>query len=790
MNKLKSEFIFFDGAMGTMIQKMGLPLGGLLEDFNFTHPEIIEDIHRQYIEAGADIITTNTFGANELKLSLSSHSVEDVINKAMFLAKNQANGRKVALDIGPIGQLLEPIGDLSFERAYDIFKRQVIAGSAAGADLILIETISDLHEMKAAILAAKEHSSLPVFCTMTFQEDGRTLTGTDPYTMANVIGRMGIDALGVNCSLGPSDILPIVSALATATEVPIIVQPNAGLPKIINGQTVYNLSPEAFAKEMKSIAESGASILGGCCGSTPEFISKTRKILRSNKPVFMAVEKSTVVCSATRTVQIGNKITLIGERINPTGKETFKDALRIGNYDYIVNEAIIQRESGADILDVNVGLMDIDEKSAMIKAVSEIQNALDTPLQIDSTKPEVIESALRICNGKPIINSVTGDDESLNTILPLAKKYGACIIGLTLNERGIPKTAEERLAVAGKIINRALSLGIPKEDILIDCLVLTASAQQTEVIETIKAISLVKKNYGVRTVLGISNVSFGLPDRALLNKTFLSMALTSGLDAPIADPLSKEITDAIKAYRVLSGIDEGSSSYLDSFREKSASEANIIELADKTLGQIIIEGLKDSAMEKTYGLLETLNPMEIINEHLIPALDYVGEQYEKKVLFLPQLIRSAETVKISFGVLQEHLSKDGEPRFSKGRILLATVKGDVHDIGKNIVKILLENYGFDVFDLGKNVSPKLIVEESIRLKIDLVGLSALMTTTVDSMTETIKLLHDLNPKCKIFVGGAVLSPELKDQINADFYGKDARAAVSIAQIFFKNPTKS
>jgi len=784
-SKLGKDFIFFDGAMGTMLQKSGLPAGGLPEEYNYTHPEIIKGIHEQYAEAGADIMTTNTFGANELKLAESKYSVEEIIHQAVALAKSLSSEKLVALDIGPIGQLLEPIGDLTFENAYAIFKRQILAGVSAGADLILIETVSDLYELKAAVLAARENSNLPIFATMTFQNDGRTLTGTDPATMAHVIGRLGVSALGVNCSLGPAELKPIVETMANASDVPIMVQPNAGLPNFHDGVTSFDVSADDFAEEMASLVSAGASVLGGCCGSTPEFIIKTKMKLADLSPVSIKAEKSTVVCSSTKTVKIGGNPVLIGERINPTSKKLFKEALKRGDLDYIVTEAILQKEAGASILDVNVGIREIDERKTMIAAIKEIQDVMDTPLQIDSTKPSVLEAGLRICKGKPIINSVSGEEKSLDSILPLAKKYGACILGLTLDENGIPKTADERVKVADKIIKRALEEGIPREDILIDCLVLTASAQQKEVVETIKAISQIKNIYGVKTVLGISNVSFGLPGRNLLNGTFLAMALYAGLDAPIVDPLSKDIQNAVKTYRVLSGKDENASDYLSSFADEKTTEATSSDIAQKTLKQIILEGHKGAVKEKTKEMLETVDAMEIVNNHLIPALDFVGDQYEKHILFLPQLIRSAETVKSSFEILQENISKDGKPRLNKGSIILATVKGDVHDIGKNIVKTLLQNYGFEILDLGKNVSPDKILEEAMRNNIKLVGLSALMTTTVDTMDETIKLLRDRHPSCRVFVGGAVLSPELARQIDADFYGKDARAAVSIAQNFFK-----
>jgi len=783
--KIGKEFIFFDGAMGTMLQKSGLPAGGLPEEYNFTHPEIIREIHGQYSEAGADIITTNTFGANEIKLEDSIYSVEDVIGQAVALAKSSSSGKLVALDIGPIGQLIEPIGDLSFQRAYEIFKRQVVAGAKAGADAILIETVSDLHEMKAAIFAARENSNLPVFATMTFQGDGRTLTGTDPETMAHVIGRLGVAALGVNCSLGPSELLPIVSSMSKATDVPIMVQPNAGLPKIIDGITYFDISAEDFAQKAASLVDAGASVLGGCCGSTPQFIKLMRQRTDGLFPVSIEANKSTVVCSSTKTVHIGGDPVLIGERINPSGKKALREALKRGSFDQLATEAILQKEAGASILDVNVGMREIDEESTMVKAIKEIQDVMDTPIQIDSTKPAVLEAALRIINGKPIINSVSGEEKSLDSILPLAKKYGACILGLTLDEKGIPKTAEERLNVAGKIIRRALDQGIPKEDILIDCLVLTASAQQKEVAETIKAISLIKNEYGVKTVLGISNVSFGLPERSLLNGTFLAMALSAGLDAPIVDPLCRNIQNAVKAYRVLSGKDENAADYINSFKAESKTYDVKAPTYKKTLREIIVDGQKGIVKDATFDMLKAMDAMEIVNEHLIPALDFVGDQYEKGKLFLPQLIRSAETVKSSFEILQDNISKDGKPRLNRGSIILATVNGDVHDIGKNIVKTLLQNYGYEILDLGKNVAPQTILDEALRNDIKLVGLSALMTTTVDAMSETIKLLHLHHPSCRTFVGGAVLNPRLAKQIESDYYGKDARAAVSIAQNFFK-----
>lgn len=783
---IAESFVYFDGAMGTMLQKMGLITGEIPETYNVLHPEIIKSIHEKYIEVGANIITTNTFGANELKLKETGYSVEEVITKAVEIARAAKGDKYVALDIGPIGQLLEPSGTLKFERAYEIFKRQVIAGARAGCDLILIETISDLYEAKAAVLAVKENSDLPVFCTMTFGEDGRTFTGTDPLTMVTLLEGLGVDALGVNCSLGPKELIPIVEKILEYSSTPVMVQANAGLPRMEEDKTIYDVTPTEYAQHVKHMAINGVRILGGCCGTDESYIKNLIDTLKDVEPVEIKTKKVTSICSASKTVVLGNGVKVIGERINPTGKKLFKEALKTNNIDYILTEAINQMEAGSDILDVNVGLPEINEKEMMVKVIKELQSIINLPLQIDSSSAEVIEAAARIYNGKPIINSVNGKDEVMREVFPIAKKYGACVVGLTLDENGIPSKAEERVAIAEKIIQTAEKYGIKKEDILIDCLVLTASAQQEEVMETIKAVRIVKEKFGVKTLLGVSNVSFGLPQREILNQTFLAMALAEGLDAPILNPNNESIMAVIRSFKVLANIDKESKSYIDKYSVTEKDKVVNIVNNNRDLKEIIIRGLKEESASKTKELLEEKDSLTIVDEYLIPALDVVGEKYEKGEIFLPQLIQSAETVKNAFTVIKEKMILAGEKGVSKGRIVLATVEGDIHDIGKNIVKVILENYGYDVIDLGKDVPVDTVVEKSKNEDIKLVGLSALMTTTVKSMEKTIKALRDNNVDCKIFVGGAVLNQDYADMIKADFYAKDAREAVQIAKKFFNN----
>jgi len=784
---LDNSFLFFDGAMGTMLQREGLKGGELPEGYNIHSPEIVYSIHKKYIEAGADIITTNTFGANRFKLKDSPYNTQDVIKEAVKIARKAAGDKFVALDIGATGKMMEPFGTLSFNEAYDVFKEQVIAGKEAGADIILIETISDLYEARAAILAAKENSDLPVFCTLTFQENRRTLMATDAITMVQVLEGLGVDVLGVNCSLGPKQLGPIIDEILAFATIPVMIQANAGLPKLRNGETVYDLTAEEFASEVKNMAQKGVSIIGGCCGTDPSFIRAVKENLKGIKPKKLKNKKLTTACSSKKTVILGESVKVIGERINPTGKKRLKEALRIGDIDYIISEAIAQKETGSDILDINLGLPEIDEKEMMRRTIMELQSLIDLPLQIDSVKADVIEEAVRIYNGKAIINSVNGKASSMEKIFPIAKKYGACVIGLTLDEDGLPKTAEKRLEIATKIIETAKSYGIPEENILIDCLVLTASAAQEAVMETLKAIPMIKEKYNVKTVLGASNVSFGLPNRKIINATYLALALGYGLDAPITDSTSEILMDTIRSFKVIANQDKECKEYIDIYSKESKSKEvrnERIEKKEKDLKQIVIDGTKDAAKQRTKELLETIEPMELVDSYLIPALDVVGEKYEKEEIFLPQLIRSAETVKIAFEVIKERLLEEGQEKISKGRIILATVRGDIHDIGKNIVKILLENYGFEVIDLGKDVPIEKVVNTAKEENIKLVGLSTLMTTTVQSMKETIAEIKKQGLDCMVMVGGAVLNKEYAEMIGANYYGKDARESVNIAQKVF------
>lgn len=786
-NKINYDsFLLFDGGMGTMLQAYGLKGGELPEGLNIKNPDIILKVHKDYVAAGADVITTNTFGANRYKLEGSGYSLDEVIKSAVKIAREAAGDKLVAHDIGPIGQLMEPYGTLSFQNAYDAFKEQIVAGTAAGADLIVIETMSDIYEAKAAILAAKENSHLPVICTMTFQADGRTLTGSDPMTMVNIISHLGVDALGINCSLGPEEILPLLSQVLKYSTVPVIVQPNAGLPTLVEGKTFYNISPERFGHYMAEAAIMGAVILGGCCGTTPQHIKAVREAIVGLKPVKPEVKKLTAVSSATTTVLLGEEAKIIGERINPTGKKRLKEALRNADMDFLLREAVAQRDAGAHILDVNVGLPEIDEKAMMVKAVSELQSILNLPLQLDSVSPEVIEAAARICSGRPIINSVNGEEKIMNAIFPIAKKYGCLVVALTLDENGIPEKAEDRLKIAERIVKRAGEFGIDREDIIVDCLVLTASAQQKEVQETIKAVALVKEKLGLKTTLGVSNVSFGLPDRELLNRTFLAMALTSGLDAPILNPMAEAMVNTIRAYNVLWNIDKEAVQYIRSCSTIDVKPAVKEREESYDLKKIIIDGMKEEAAPMVKQLLTELEGMEIVDSYLIPALDVVGQKYESGEIFLPQLIQAAETVKRAFEVIRNNVLKnEGEVlREYKGKIVIATVKGDIHDIGKNIVKILLENYGFEIYDLGKDVQIERVVEKVKEEKAALVGLSALMTTTVKSMEDTIKALRQHCPDSKVIVGGAVLNEDYAKMIGADFYAKDAGEAVKIARKFY------
>jgi len=782
---LNKPFVILDGAMGTMLQKLGLPAGGHPEAMNITHPEMVEKVHRGYIESGADIIYTNTFGANRYKLQKSGYTPEEVISAGIKAARKAAEGTGclVALDIGPIGQLLEPSGTLDFEEAVDIFAEQVKAGVKYGADLIAIETMTDLGEARAAVLAAKENSSLPVICTMTFEKSKRTFTGCTVSAMALTLEGLGADAIGINCSLGPDELKPLVEELAAWTSLPIIVKPNAGLPDPVTGE--YKFSPENFAKHIADLVPLGIKIVGGCCGSTPDTIAAVRRVLDSASPAKREVKTIPAVCSAVKTVPL-DSVRVVGERINPTGKKLFKQALLRQDIDYIIDQAIDQVDAGAEILDVNVGIPEIDEKQMMVQCVKALQSMVRAPLQIDSSDPAVIEAGLRVYHGKAIVNSVNGDEESLDSVLPIVKKYGAAVIGLTLDKSGIPKTAKQRFQIAERILNRALEYGIPRESVFIDCLTLTASAEQEGASETLKAVRMCKEKLGLKTVLGVSNISFGLPRRELLNQTFLTLALAHGLDLPIINPNAESMMNAVRAFRLLYNIDKGGAEYIRALAEKVESEppanpAGNTQGANLNLGYAVENGLKDEAAQITEKLLETTDPMQIIDTCLIPALDRVGADFEKGRIFLPQLIYSAGAAQAAFETIKTRMSKSSGGEVSKGKIVLATVKGDIHDIGKNIVKVMLENYGYTVIDLGRDVDYNLVLDAAVKHDADIVGLSALMTTTLKSMEKTIALLKEHNVKAKIMVGGAVMTADYAGKIGADYYARDAKEAVDIAK---------
>lgn len=783
MNKLtelldRKDFVFLDGGMGTMLQALGIETEHVPEMLNLTDSASIMKIHRMYAESGSDIVYANTFGANRFKLRRCGHSVEEVVSAGVKNAREAVGGNALtALDIGPLGQLLEPSGSLSFENAYDCFREIVLAGR--DADVIVIETMTDLCETKAALLAAKENSDKPVLVTMTFEENMRTFTGVSPDAMSAVLTGLGADAIGVNCSLGPAELLPVLEKICVDTPLPVIAKPNAGLPDPSTG--LFNVSPEDFASSALSLAEAGVSILGGCCGTTPGHIKALVQALSGIKRKKREIKRKSVVCSAVSCVEI-DQPRIIGERINPTGKKRFKEALVNGDIDYILGQAVEQIHAGAEILDVNVGHPEIDEKAMMIRAVKAIQSVCDTPLQLDSTIPEVLEAGLRVYNGKPIVNSVNGEEESLEAILPLVKKYGAAVVGLTLDKGGIPKTTKGRFAIAEKILSRALEYGIPREDVFIDCLTLTASAEQDGVMETLGALKRVKTELGLKTVLGVSNISFGLPNRELITRTFLTMALQNGLDLPIINPNVDSITGAVRAYRLLAGIDRNSVEFIKVYSQDNAAavpKAAPASSGTPDISYAVENGLKNDAVKAAKELLREHDPMEIINEYLIPALDAAGEKFEKGTIFLPQLILTAGAAQACFEVVKESLPP-GSDGVSKGKIVLATVKGDIHDIGKNIVKVLLESYGFTVIDLGKDVPPETIVEAAIKHQVKLVGLSALMTTTLKSMADTVALLNEKYTECKTVVGGAVLTASYAKQIHADFYAKDAKQTVDIA----------
>ena len=815
---MRENRVYFDGGMGSLLQERGLAPGELPETWNLLHPEVLVEIHRAYLEAGANIMTTNTFGANRLKYPEGGQwALEELVRAAVENAAEarcqyeencRREGRQcqpsfIALDLGPTGKLLKPYGDLEFEAAVALYQEVVKTGAEAGADLILIETMSDSLEVKAAVLAAKENCSLPVFATMAFDEKGKLLTGGDVESVTALLEGLRVDALGLNCGLGPEQMAPIAQRFMKVSSTPVIVNPNAGLPRSEGSRTVYDINSDQFARKMREIAEMGVFMMGGCCGTTPEHIRKL-KAACDDLPVQLPEKKGrTVICSYATTVEFGSKPVIIGERINPTGKKKFKQALRDHDMEYILKEGVAQQDNGAHVLDVNVGLPEIDEPSMMEEAVKELQAVIDLPLQIDTSNEEAMERALRCYNGKALVNSVNGKQEVMDAIFPLVAKYGGVVIGLALDEEGIPETAEGRIRVAKKIYARAAEYGIGPEDIIIDGLCMTISSDSQGAVTTLETLRRVRDELGGKTILGVSNISFGLPQREIINSAFFTMALHDGLSAAIINPNSEAMMRAYYSYLALAGLDPQCGEYISIYGSQpsvslgvtlsrkgpsgtgdGAGMGNAGQGGDFSLADAIIKGLKEASSAAAKGLLASQDPLDVINQEIIPALDAVGKGFEKGTVFLPQLLMSAEAAKAAFEVIKEQMSRSGQEQESKGTIILATVKGDIHDIGKNIVKVLLENYSYQVVDLGKDVPPETVTETAVRLHVPLVGLSALMTTTVPSMEETIRQLRREAPWVKVMVGGAVLTQEYADSIGADQYCSDAMASVNYAETVF------
>ncbi len=812
--------LVFDGAMGTMLQARGLEAGELPELLNLQHPDEVTAIHRAYVEAGSEVVTTNTFGANARKLG-DAASVDEVFATGVECAR-ASGARYVAADIGPTGALLEPLGTLPFEEAYELFREQAVAAERHGADIILVETMADLLEAKAAVLAAREATSLPVFATMTFGEDGRTFLGTTPEIAAVVLSSLGAHAVGINCSLGPDALAPLIERMAPFACCPLMVQANAGLPQIVDGRTVFGITPQDYAAAVARMVEAGVAIVGGCCGTNPDYIRLLAQLVEGREPSPRTPLDACTVSSAQNLVALRREsadVAVIGERINPTGKKRLKEALRTGDFDYLVGEAVSQQEAGADILDVNVGLPELDEPAVLAEAVRRISAITPLPLQVDSSDPAAVEAAVRCYAGKPLINSVNGKRESLDAVLPVAKKYGCAVVGLALDEDGIPPTAEGRFRIAERIVDEAARYGIPRCDVAIDCLVMAASTNQKEAREILRAVTMVKERLGCKTVLGVSNVSFGLPQRELVNATFLAAAFGAGLDMPILNPLSRRYMDAVAAYRVLNAQDEGAAGFIEAYADRpdpykagasvsgaasagasagaagtpAPAQAAGADVADDTpegrARHAILTGRKADVPAITQELLRECEPLDVVNGVFIPALDEVGAKFESGAFFLPQLMASAEAVKAGFDVVKQATSAgagQGAAVAGKGTIALATVKGDIHDIGKNIVKMLLENYGYEVVDLGRDVEPQAVVDAVLQRGIKLVGLSALMTTTVRGMEETIALLREQAPGTTVFVGGAVLNPEYAKMVGADYYAKDAAESARLAGEFFSH----
>ena len=788
---LQENIVYLDGGLGTLLQARGLSLGELPERWNLTHADVVKELQTAYFNAGSNVVCTNTFGANALKFG--EGELREVIRSAIQIAKDArkesvgTQEKFVALDIGPLGKLLKPLGTLDFEDAVSIFKKTVEIGVEYGVDLIVIETMNDSYETKSALLAVKETCDLPVIVTNAYGEDGKLMTGATPSAMVALLEGMGADALGVNCSLGPKQLSPIVDELLAVSSVPVVVKPNAGLPALVGGQTVFDVGAEEFAFEVAKFVEKGARAVGGCCGTTPDYIKALVKKTKGLLPVPVTDKGRTVVSSYTRSVAFENEPILIGERINPTGKKRFKQALKDGDVNYVLSEGISQAEKGVHILDVNVGLPEIDEKEMLERVVCDLQTVTDLPLQIDTSDAVAMERALRRYNGKAMLNSVNGKKECMDAVFPLVKKYGAVVVALTLDEDGIPENEGGRYEIAKKILAEAKRYGIDKKDVVFDTLAMTVSADNRAGLSTLKAMKKIKTELGCHTSLGVSNVSFGLPNRDVINATFFALALENGLSSAIMNPYSAEMMRTYYAYKALKGMDENCINYVENV-PSLVSQPTASIAVDKAqdeyrseLARAIAKGLKDVAGELTDKLLTTVSPMDIVNEEIIPALNFVGEGFENKKIYLPQLLMSAESAQRAFERIKCFVAKAETARETKGKIVLATVKGDIHDIGKNIVKLLLENYGFDVVDLGKDVAPERVLKAVLEAKIGLVGLSALMTTTVPSMEETIRLLKEQAPWCKIMVGGAVLTEDYAMQIGADHYAKDAMGAVRYAE---------
>ena len=777
---LHNGITILDGAMGTVLQQRGLPPGGKPELLNLTNPALLRSIYREYVEAGSQIVCANTFGASAPKLAGTGYAVDQVVSAAVSVARQavQGTGAKVSLDMGPLGELLEPLGTLSFERAYDCFKEAAMAGERAGADLVSIETMTDLYEAKAALLAVKENTRLPVFVTMSFERSGRTFTGCTIPSMARTLEGLGADAIGLNCSLGPDLLLPLLKELCENTRLPVIAKPNAGLPDPATG--AYGMGPEEFVRALLPCLEAGVTIFGGCCGTSPDYIRALAKALEGKTPAPRTYRAAGFVCSAMAPCFLDG-VRVIGERVNPFGKKRLQQALLERDLDYVLDLAVQQEDAGADILDVNVGHPGVDEAVLLPQAVKKIQSAVALPLQLDSTNPEALEAALRVYNGKAAVNSVNGERAVLERILPIVKKYGASVVGLCLDEHGIPPTAEGRVAIARRILDAALSYGIPAEDVWIDCLTLTVSAQQDQARETLRAVRMVREELGLQVVLGVSNISFGLPERGAVTRSFLTQALAAGLTLPILNPNQREMMDAVAAYKVLSGEDAGCRAYIARFADAVSAQTAPAGPVSLTLEEAVARGLEGDAGRLAREALNTQDGLSLVENRLIPALDKVGADYEAGRAFLPQLLSAAQAAQAVFQAVKTAIAEQGGAPVKKGKFVIATVKGDIHDIGKNIVRTVMENYGYEAVDLGRDVPPEVILDAVRAQNIKLVGLSALMTTTLPAMEETVKLLHTLEQPPVIFVGGAVVTPDFAAQMGADHYTKDARQSVDIAR---------